>query len=140
PLEMVVEFHTKKRRPLLDIRNLQMVDRFESFLDSIPDVSKPVSLISFVKAAKQTFYNNNPDRYSLPSQNERAFILRYMQGQTDNTGLFKSFVDSTFSKMRISAQMADIGSERMDSLVNFVIEPKMKSIFVAEGKDSIVCS
>ena len=140
PLEMVVEFRTKKRRPLLEVQNLRMVEEFESFLDSIPEVSKPISLISFVKASKQAFYNNNPDRYSLPTQNERAFILRYMRGQSDNTGLFKSFVDSTFSKMRISAQMADIGSIKMDSLVNFVIEPRMKSIFVAEGRDTIVTS
>ena len=140
PLEMVVEFQTKKRRPLLEVKNLQMIEKFETFLDSIPEVSKPISLLSFVKASKQTFYNNNPDRYSLPNNNERAFILRYMQGQTDNTGLFKSFVDSTFSKMRISAQMADIGSERMDSLVHLVIEPKMKSLFVAEGNDSIITS
>ncbi len=140
PLEMVVEFQTKRRRPLLEVRNLQMIDRFEQFLDSIPDVSRPVSLISFVKASKQTFYNNNPERYSLPTQSERAFILRYMQGQTDNTGLFKSFVDSTFSKMRISAQMADIGSERMDSLVHLVIEPRMKSVFVANSGDTILTS
>lgn len=140
PLEMVVEFKTKKRRPLLDVKNLQMIDRFESFLDSIPEVSKPVSLISFVKASKQAFYNNNPERYSLPTRNEAAFIMRYMRGQSDNTGLFKSFVDSTFSKMRISAQMADIGSERMDSLVHYSIEPKMKEIFVAEGQDSIITS
>ena len=140
PLEMVVEFKTKKRRPLLDVKNLQMIDRFESFLDSIPEVSKPVSLISFVKASKQAFYNNNPERYALPTRNEAAFIMRYMRGQSDNTGLFKSFVDSTFSKMRISAQMADIGSERMDSLVHYSIEPKMKSIFVTEGQDSIITS
>lgn len=140
PLEMVVEFKTKKRRPLLDVRNLQMADRFETFLDSLPNVSKPVSLISFVKASKQAFYNNNPDRYALPTRNEAAFIMRYMRGQSDNTGLFKSFVDSTFSKMRISAQMADIGSERMDSLVQYTIEPKMKEIFVATGQDTIITS
>jgi uncharacterized protein len=140
PLEMVVEFKSKKRRPLLDVKNLEMIDRFEAFLDSIPEVSKPVSLISFVKASKQAFYNNNPERYALPTRNEAAFIMRYMRGQSDNTGLFKSFVDSTFSKMRISAQMADIGSERMDSLVNHSIEPKMKSIFVAQGQDSIISS
>jgi len=136
----VVEFKSKKRRPLLDVKNLEMIDRFEAFLDSIPEVSKPVSLISFVKASKQAFYNNNPERYALPTRNEAAFIMRYMRGQSDNTGLFKSFVDSTFSKMRISAQMADIGSERMDSLVNHSIEPKMKSIFVAQGQDSIISS
>lgn len=140
PLEVVVEFKTKKRRPVLDVKNLQMVERFESYLDSIPQVSKPVSLISFVKASKQAFYNNNPDQYALPTRNEAAFIMRYMKGQSDNSGLFKSFVDSAFTKMRISAQMADIGSERMDSLINFSIEPKMKSIFIAEGKDSIITS
>ena len=138
PLEMVVEFKTKRRRPLLDVKNLQMVDRFETYLDSIPNISKPVSLISFVKAAKQAFYNNNPDRYALPTRNEAAFIMRYMRGQSDNTGLFKSFVDSTFTKMRISAQMADIGSVRMDSLVHYSIEPKMKSFFIAEGQDTII--
>ena len=140
PLEFVVEFETKRRRPLLDVNNLKMIERFENFLDSIPEVSKPVSFISLVKGTKQAFYNNNPDRYALPTRNEALFIMRYMKGQSDNTGVFKSFVDSTFSKMRISAYMADIGSERMDSLVNFVIEPKMKSIFVAEGKDSIMTS
>lgn len=140
PLEMVVEFKTKKRRPVLDVRNLRMIEEFENFLDSIPEVSKPVSLLSFVKASKQAFYNNNPDYYTLPTARETNFILRYMKGQTDNSGLLNSFVDSTFSKMRISAQMADIGSERMDSLVQYSIEPKMKSIFVAQGQDSIVTS
>ncbi|MEX2231318.1 MAG: efflux RND transporter permease subunit [Cyclobacteriaceae bacterium] len=141
PLEMVVEFKTKRKRPIIsDLRNLQMVDRFENFLDSLPEVSKPVSLVSFVKASKQAFYNNNPDQYSLPTKNEAAFIMRYMRGQSDNTGLFKSFVDSTFTKMRISAQMADIGSDRMDSLVHYSIEPKMKSIFISNGQDSIITS
>ncbi|MFZ6013108.1 MAG: efflux RND transporter permease subunit [Bacteroidota bacterium] len=138
PLEIVVDFKTKKRRPILDVKNLQKIEAFENFLDSIPEVSKPVSLISFVKAAKQAFYNNNPNMYSLPSRAESAFILRYMKGQSDNSGLFKSFVDSTFNKMRISCQMADIGSVRMDSLVHYSIEPKMKSLFVSEGKDTVV--
>lgn len=137
PLEVVVEFDTKRRRPLLDVKNLRMVEEFENFLDSIPEVSKPVSFISLVKGTKQAFYNNNPDRYALPTKNEALFIIRYMKGQSDNSGVFKSFVDSTFSKMRISAYMADIGSERMDSLVHYVIEPKMNSIFVADGKDTV---
>jgi predicted RND superfamily exporter protein len=140
PLEVVVEFKTKKRRPILDPKNLEKLERFETFLDSLPEVSKPVSFISFVKASKQAFYNNNPDRYSLPNKNEGLFIIRYMKGQSDNSGLVKSFVDSTYSKVRISSQIADIGSVRMDSLVHDVIEPRMKSIFVAEGKDSIITS
>lgn len=140
PLEIVVEFKTKRRRPILDVRNLAKVEAFENFLDSIPVVSKPVSLLSFIKASRQAFYNNNPDRYALPSRQEGAFIMRYMEGQSDNSGLFKSFVDSTFTKMRISSQIADIGSERMDSLVHHAIEPRIKEIFTSTKRDTIETS
>ena len=140
PLEFVIEFHTKRRRPLLEIKNLQMVEKFENFLDSISVMSPPTSPISFIKSFKQAFYNNNPDRYSLPTTNqERAFLLRYMKGQNDSSGLAKSFVDSTFSKMRISTRIADIGSTRLDSLVQ-VIEPRMKSIFVSTERDSVTAT
>lgn len=137
PLEIVVEFKTKRRRPVMDVKNLQKIEAFENYLDSLPEVSKPLSLINFVKSAKQAFYNNNPEKYSLPSTREAAFILRYMKGQSDNSGVFNSFVDSTFSKMRISSRIMDIGSVKMDSLINFSIEPRMKSILVPEGKDTI---
>jgi len=140
PLEMMVEFRTKKRRPILDTKNLEKVEEFENFLDSIPVMSKPLSVLSFIKASKQAFYNGNPDKYSLPTKSEGAFILRYMKGQSDNSGLFKSFVDSTFSKMRISCQIADIGSTRLDSLVHLMIEPRMKATFVSTEKDSVITS
>ena len=137
PLEIVVEFVTRQRRPVLEVDNMKKVDQLEGFIDSISVVSKPVSILSLIKASKQAFYNNNPDRYALPTTRERAFILRYMRGQTDSSGLFKSFVDSTFSKMRISSQIADIGSVKMDSLVHEVIEPRMNEIFASPGGDSV---
>lgn len=140
PLEIMVEFKTKKRRPILDVKNLEKVESFETFLDSIPVMSKPLSVLSFIKASKQAFYNGNPAKYSLPTKTEGAFILRYMKGQSDNSGLFKSFVDSTFTKMRISSQIMDIGSTKLDSLVHFVIEPRMKSTFVSTERDSVITS
>jgi uncharacterized protein len=138
PLEITVEFKSKRKRPILDVNNLKKIDDFEMFLDSLDDVSRPVSLLSFVKAAKQAYYNNNPDRYTLPTKMEAGFIMKYMKGQSDNSGLFKSFVDSSFTKMRISTQIADIGSVRLDSLVNHVIQPRMDATFIPEGKDTIV--
>jgi hypothetical protein len=131
PLEIVV--NTGKRRGVIEVKNIKKIDEFEQFLDSLKPISKPVSLVSFVKAAKQAFYNNNPERYSLPDNRERNYILPYMKGQSDNSGLFKSFVDSTLQTMRISLQVADIGSDRMDSLVNKLIQPRMDSIFVGTG-------
>ena len=131
PLE--IEVNTGRRRGVFKPDNLKKIEEFENFIDSIPMVSRPISILSLVKASKQAFYNYNPAKYSLPSKAESGFILRYMKGQTDNTGLLKSFVDSTFTRMRISMQIADIGSKRLDSLVHDVIEPRMSQIF--EGTD-----
>ncbi len=129
PLE--IEVNTGKRRGVLNLNNLKKVDEFETFLDSLPEVSRPVSIIGLVKLSKQAFYWNDPKRYELPTKAESIYILRYMknQGQTENSGLLKSFVDSTYTKMRISMQIADIGSTKMDALVNNVIEPRMNKIF-----------
>jgi len=127
PLEIILD--TKERRGVIDMRNLRKVDRFEKFLESQEDISKPVSVVSFVKASRQAFYNNNPARYSLPSNREKNYILRYMRNQSDSTGLFNSFVDSTLQRMRISMQVADVGSHKMDSLIETVIQPEIDSIF-----------
>jgi len=127
PLEMVV--NTGKRRGVIDVKNLQKLDEFEQFLDSVKYISRPVSIVSFVKAAKQAFYNNNPARYTLPDNRERNFILPYLKGQSDASGLFNAFVDSTLQTMRISLQVADIGSDKMDSLITQVIQPKIDTLF-----------
>lgn len=140
PLEVTVEFVSKRKRPILDIKNLNKVNELENYLDSLPDVSRPISFVSFVKAAKQAFYNNNPDMFSLPTRSEAGFIMRYVKGQSDNSGVFNSFVDTTFSKMRLSCRIKDIGSVKLDSLITHSIEPKIKSLLVSEGKDSIITS
>ena len=131
PLEIVVD--TGKHRGLLNPRNLRKIDAFESFLDSIDHVSRPLSLISVIKASNQAFYNGNPERYRLPSNSDFLFISKYMKGQTGSSGLLKSLADSTFQKMHISLFIADIGSQKLDSLVGRVIEPRMKNIFEGTG-------
>ncbi|MBX2899638.1 MAG: MMPL family transporter [Cyclobacteriaceae bacterium] len=129
PLEIEVDLQTARRRPLQNLRIAREIDKFESSLDSIDVTSRPLSILALIKASRQAFFNNNPERYALPSSDiEAKFVLDYLTGQRDNSGLFKSFVDTTYSKMRISMQMADIGSIKMDSLVHQVIEPKADTL------------
>jgi len=128
PLEIEVELDTKQSRPFLDISNLKAIDAFENSLDSIEFISPPISIVSLVKAFRQAMYNNNPDRYALPTKQEMAFILRYLKGQKDNNGLIKSFIDSTFHKVRISLKMADKGSKVMDALLKNVVQPKADTL------------
>ena len=133
PLEVIVD--TGKKKGVQRISNLKQIDQFEMFLDSMDLISQPVSVVSFIKAARQAFYNQNPAYYSLPNSRDSNFILRYLKEEGDSEGISKSFVDSTGQLLRISLKMPDIGSIRMDSLVNDVISPKIDEIFGDTGMD-----
>lgn len=127
PLEFVVD--TGKKKGVMQLSNMRLVDEFETFLAEQPHISPPVSLTTFVKAAKQAYYNGSPAFYSLPNNQERNFIFRYLAGEDDNAQLLKTFVDSTGQTMRISTKVADIGSAKMDSLLTDVIQPEIEKVF-----------
>lgn len=127
PLELVVD--TGKKKGVMKLNNLRKVDELESFLAQQKYISTPISLVSFIKASRQGFYNNNPSFYALPTNQDKNFIFSYLRGQSDNSELLNSFVDSTGQKMRVSFKIADIGSNKMDSMVQQVIKPKIAEIF-----------
>ncbi len=127
PLELVVD--TGRKNGVKNPRYLSKIGEFESFLDSIKYISQPISVVSFIKAAKQAYYNDIPAFYALPTNRERALILRYLEGNAEQEELSRSFVDSTGQIIRVSLKIADIGSNKMDSLVNSVIRPKIDEFF-----------
>ncbi len=129
PLEIVVD--TGKRKGAMRIKNLEKVDELETFLGELQYISKPVSLASFVKAARQAFYNENPARYGLPNNQDKNFIFRYITEDRESAEgeLLSPFMDSTSQTLRVSLKVADIGSIRMDSLITLVVEPGIQRIF-----------
>ena len=134
PLEIVVD--TGRPRGVMNLQTLEKVEEFEAFLAEQEYITQPVSIVSFLKATRQGFYNGQPQFYELPGNRERAFILPYLKNSEGSEKLRKSFVDSTGQLMRISMKVADVGSIKMDSLISSVIEPKIEATFGAmEGVD-----
>ena len=127
PLEIFID--TGRPKGVQNLNNLQVIDEFEQFLQDQKYISKPISVVSFIKAMRQAFYNNNPDRYSLPNKRDKDFIFRYFNKEGDESSFLSAFVDSTSQIMRISLKVADIGSDRMDSLIKNVIVPKKEELF-----------
>ena len=111
PLEIVVD--TKMKRGVQNINTLKKVDNLEKFLSDKDYVSSPISIVSFVKASRQAYYNNNPFYYSMPNNRDKNFILRYIadgyQNNISADNISKSFVDSVGQKIRISLNIADLG-------------------------------
>lgn len=126
PLEVIID--TGNKKGVQNLRNLRKIDQLETYLSSIEYISQPISVVSFAKAARQAFYNQGESFYSLPNNRDLGFIMKYLStGETEE--LSKSFIDSTGQFTRVSLKIADIGSNKLDSLVEQVVRPQIDSIF-----------
>ncbi len=131
PLEITVD--TKRKGGLLRLSNLRKIQQLQDTLALYPEFARPISIVEVVKAAKQAFYRGNPKMYSLPNNQEKNFILSYLPNFKKGThakkrNLLNSFVDSTLRITRISVQMANIGTNEIDSIIHS-IRPKINKIF-----------
>jgi len=131
PFEISVD--TKKRNGILVYSNLQKINQLQNAINQHPEFSKPLSLIEVFKFARQSYFNGDSSKYSLPSSMEKNFIFGYIPQNVEGSGnsLLKSFVDSTKQITRISYQMADVGTNHMDSLMASIL-PQVDSIFDKE--------
>ena len=123
PLEVTVDFGKPKQ--VLNLPNLQKLDKLSEELSKDEDISKPISLIEVIKFANQAFYNGKPSYYKLPTNMTKNFILKYASQSTGEIGgQANSFVDSTLQRVRLSFRVKDIGTKKMqekeDKLYNIV--------------------
>ena len=128
PFEISVD--TKKRNGVLVYSTIQKIDKLQNTINQHPEFSKPLSLIEVFKFARQAYYGGDSSKYLLPSSMEKTFIFGYIPQKVDGSGnsLLKSFIDSTKQLTRISYQMADVGTNHMDSLMASIL-PQVDSIF-----------
>ncbi|WP_448520621.1 efflux RND transporter permease subunit [Rhodoflexus sp.] len=128
PLEIIVD--TGKPKATRDLKRLRKIRLLEDSLRSLPYVSPPLSVVTFVKAANQALGTVKiEETYALPTQSgELLTIERYTRGQKGQAAeLANSFTDSSGQRLRISLKVADIGSLRTDSLMKAAILPQIDS-------------
>lgn len=132
PLEIVI--NTKNKNAIRDLKVLTKLEVFQNFLEAQSELSKPVSLLNFIKAAKQAYFNGHPDFYALPTKRDNLRILSYLRKTAKQEGgegankILQSFTDST-GLIRISVKTADIGSENIEQLISERIIPFADSLF-----------
>ncbi|AFD08318.1 putative RND superfamily exporter [Solitalea canadensis DSM 3403] len=131
PLEVSID--TKKKNGVMNASFIKRIDKFQEMVSAYPEISRALSLDEVLKMATQGFYNGNPSQYRLPNTMEQAFILSYA-GKSAGKGsgdMLKAFLNKDKSETRVSFQMADIGSEKMNVLLK-ELEVRTDSIFPKE--------
>ncbi len=114
PLEIMID--TKRKKGIMKLNTLKKMSELEDLIIEIPELSKPISIVSLVKYSKQAYYNGNPKYYQLPTSQENSFILSYAKKSSTDIDLLKNFVDSTGQYARITTFMKDIGTDKMERI------------------------
>lgn len=136
PFEILLK--SKKQGQALSQSNLRRIDKLYKVIDRHPEFSKPLSIVDVLKFSRQSFYNGNPKRYTLPTSGlagDQNMIFTYAKNSGGDSGdLLGNFVDSTKSISRVSVQIADIGTAQMDELLS-TFRAEIDSIFSPKKYD-----
>ena len=114
PLEILI--NTKRPKGVLKRSTLKKMNALEDLIIEIPELSKPISVVSLVKYTKQAFYNGNPKYYQLPTAQENGFIMSYAKNTSNNLSLLKNYVDTTGQYARITTFIKNSGIDEMDRI------------------------
>lgn len=126
PLEISVD--TRRKNGILSLSTLNKIDKMERMIASYPEFSRSISLNTGLKYASQAFYNGDSSFYRLPTDIEKNFILAYAANSGKGDGnMLSNFVDKDKQTARVSFQMADVGSKRLDQLLA-ELKPRIDSI------------
>ena len=129
PLEIVVD--TKRKKGVMKLATIKRMNQLEELIIEIPELSKPISVVSLVKYAKQAYTNGNPKYYQLPTSQENLFISSYIKKSSSDVDLLKNFVDSTGQYARITTFMKDIGTDKMERIEED-LQNKINKVFPKE--------
>ncbi|WP_240755277.1 RND family transporter [Pedobacter sp. SYP-B3415] len=125
PLEVSID--TRKKNGVLSLANLKRIEKVERMLAAYPEFSRSVSLNMGLKYASQAFYNGDSTFFRLPGDIEKNFILSYLANSGGNGNMLGNFLDKDRRMTRLSFQMADVGSKRLDKLLG-EIKPRIDSV------------
>ncbi|MBK8339871.1 MAG: MMPL family transporter [Flavobacteriales bacterium] len=132
PLEIVID--TKKKNGVFRDATLKRIDELSDTLATYPEFSRPLSIADAVKFTRQAFYSGDPAKYGLLTSTDKTFIAPYVENLGSKQSVAKAFVDSSRSTTRMTVQMADVGTQRMEALLG-KLRVQVDSIFEPDKYD-----
>lgn len=126
PFEVAID--TKRPNGVLDPETLTKIRLVQREFEKFPEFTKPVSVAEAIKFVYQGYRGGDPKYYRLPGALELQKLSQYAGMAKGNNAMFNAFIDSTRQHTRISFQSGDVGTVRMEEMIN-TLQPKIDSIF-----------
>lgn len=107
---------------------LYKIKKLQKVFAEYDEFSKPLSVVEGLKFSYQAYKDGEKKYYILPGIMELKDLSNYTSTVKGKENKLTSFIDSTKQFTRVSFQMADIGSDKMKTLVA-ELQPRVDSIF-----------
>ena len=127
PLEILIDTKRKNGIRANMLGNFTKIDKLSAYIDSSSVMARPLSIVEGLKFLRQAYYNNDSLNYGLPNDLDLPFLAPYLSVKPDSNAkpnaimkLANSFVDSNKQTLRISVNMADVGSIRLPQILGQV--------------------
>ena len=88
PIEIIID--TKRKGGTNRLATLKRIDKLETYINEVPELSSPISTVNGIKFIKQAYYNGNPNYFKLPTAQENSFILQYLKNVDESKSLMKN--------------------------------------------------
>jgi len=141
PLEIIVDTRRKNGLRINMLQTLDSVEQLSQYIASKPEMARPLSLVEGLKFVRQSYYGGDSANYGVPNSLDLPFLSSYLKGGDDTARkaglkggnnnlnqLLKSFVDKDNQRLRVSVNMADVGSSRLPLILDD-LEKKTKLLF-----------
>ena len=117
PFEILID--TKRKNGVQRLPNLEKIDELQKRMMEYEDISRSISSTDLTMFMRQALYGGQKEAYDIPTRGEFNFIRSYLLNTNYETGnLSKNLTDSLMQKTRVSATIRDIGSMKMDILMD----------------------
>ncbi len=147
PLEVLVK--TKSKAGIIrDLKGITNIDSMSQYLQQLPEVARPLSIVEGLKFAKQAFFEGDTLSYTVPTEFDMPALVQYLKAKKEDSpadsasqkndvfnNLLQTFLDSNRQEARISVNMADIGTKKLPLLMDS-LQQKM-NIWFPEDKYTV---
>ena len=137
PFEFSID--TRKPKGIMNLAFIRKIQQLQDTLALYPEFSEPLSIAEVVKFARQGFYNGKREHFKMPSNNEFAFIMKYMPEKNDGElpGIVSQYMDKEMQCTRVSVQMANVTTPEIDA-ISRSLRPAIDSIFPKDKYDVVM--
>jgi predicted RND superfamily exporter protein len=122
PFEVMVNYKSQSR--LFKKSTLEKVEAIQNKYENDTLFSKSISMVDFIKVINMAYYGNNPDKYEIFNNRDKARLKTYIDN-FDLTNLnsslkMKELLDTTNTTLRIRSQIKDLGSYELRAKTELV--------------------